>query len=415
MNLPENKSLILIVDDSAANLQVLDAMLAGRYQVRSAMDGKTALSLAVQEPQPQLILLDRMMPGMDGTEVLRCLRANQKTADIPVIFVTADTNTQSQVDCFERGAEDFLTKPVVEAILIARVQSVLRRVELEKETLRLTKEAAERDLTATKEQLEDARELLLRSGKLDLLGKLVATFAHDIGGPIGNCITTTSTLRESVQSLRKDIDANALKRSTLLDFVTRADRGIELGLKNLERAHLLLDTLRQQSQDQATSQTRKISLKSWMEGVLLTISPLLTDGGHQCLLAIPPDLELETQPGPLSQVVVNLVNNAVVHAFEGRTGGTIRIGVRLLAGGRIEMMVEDDGCGISSEIQSRIFEPFFTTKQGRGGTGLGLDIVRHTVEDILNGTLSVASTPGIGTRFKVELSADIGEKPAQNR
>ena len=276
-----NQPLILIVDDSPANLLVLTALLRNHYRIKTATDGPTALTLAATADQPQLILLDMMMPGMDGAEVLVKLREQPVTTNIPVIFVTADTSEKSQVHSFELGADDYLTKPVVEAILLARVHNILRREELEKETRRLTQEAAERELLAAQEQLLATQELLARSSKLEFLGKLVASFAHDISGPIGNCITTTSTMHNEAQSLRKNIETKTLRRSTLLNFANSCEEGIGLTLRNLERAQLLLSTLKQQAQDQATSQTRRIVLKTWLEDLLLTVSPVFKDSPHR--------------------------------------------------------------------------------------------------------------------------------------
>ena len=405
-----NLPLLLIVDDSPANLHVLATLLRDDYRIKTATDGPTALALAAKADRPQLILLDMMMPGMDGAEVLVKLREQPETAEIPVIFVTADTSEKSQVHSFELGADDYLTKPVVASILLARVRNILHREALEKETRRLTQEVAAQELLATQEQLAATRELLARSSKLEFLGKLVASFAHDIGGPIGNCITTNSTLHDVAQSLRADIEANTLKRSALLDFVNDCERGIGLSLKNLERAQQLLNTLKQQAQDQATSQTRHIQLKPWLEDLLLTMSPVFKKSPHRCLTAIPLELELTTQPGPLSQVLVNLINNALIHAFEGQSEGTLRIGASR-AGDQVELSVEDDGCGMSAELQAHVFEAFFTTKGGRGGTGLGLDIVRHTVENVLRGTLQLVSAPGEGSRFVILLPDHLTESP----
>ena len=130
MNTPQNtpeKPLILLVDDMPANLHVLAAALKAEHRIKTATSGLAALDLADREDRPELILLDVMMPGMNGIEVLRHLREKPATRDIPVIFVSADTSEQSQLEGLELGADDYLTKPVVTTVLVARVRNLLQR------------------------------------------------------------------------------------------------------------------------------------------------------------------------------------------------------------------------------------------------------------------------------------------------
>ncbi len=127
----EDKPLILLVDDVPVNLHVLAAALKSSYRIKTATSGAAALELVQREDRPQLILLDVMMPGMSGIEVLRRLRENPDTRDIPVIFVSADTSEQSQLDGLDLGAEDYLTKPVVTSVLLARVRNLIQRKQAE--------------------------------------------------------------------------------------------------------------------------------------------------------------------------------------------------------------------------------------------------------------------------------------------
>ncbi|TAN48153.1 MAG: hybrid sensor histidine kinase/response regulator [Methylococcaceae bacterium] len=131
MNIPNEKPLILLVDDIPANLHVLASALKADYEIKMATSGAAALELAVLEDQPQLILLDVMMPGMDGIEVLRRLRENPRTRDIPVIFVSADASEQKQLDGLELGADGYLVKPVMTRVLLAQVRNLLRRKQAE--------------------------------------------------------------------------------------------------------------------------------------------------------------------------------------------------------------------------------------------------------------------------------------------
>lgn len=125
------KPLILLVDDVPANLHVLAVSLRSRYRIKTATNGPMALELAGREDKPQLILLDVMMPEMSGIEVMRQLRANPATSDIPVVFVTADLSEQNQLEGLELGADDYLTKPIVTSVLLARVHNIIERKRIE--------------------------------------------------------------------------------------------------------------------------------------------------------------------------------------------------------------------------------------------------------------------------------------------
>ena len=119
----DEKATILVVDDTPENIDVLAGLLSEEYSIRVAMNGEKALELAAQQPVPDLILLDVMMPGMDGYEVCRRLKADPATAGIPVIFATAKTEVDDETKGFETGAVDYLTKPISPPIVLARVKT----------------------------------------------------------------------------------------------------------------------------------------------------------------------------------------------------------------------------------------------------------------------------------------------------
>lgn len=129
----QNKQLILLVDDMPANLHLLAALLKDEYRIKIAVSGPEALDLAAKEDKPDLILLDMMMPGMSGIEVLKNLREKPETGGIPVVFVTADNSEQSQVDALELGADDYIAKPVIGTVLLLRVRNLLQRKQVERE------------------------------------------------------------------------------------------------------------------------------------------------------------------------------------------------------------------------------------------------------------------------------------------
>ncbi|MFN3885272.1 MAG: response regulator, partial [Rhodocyclaceae bacterium] len=130
---PTDKPLLLLVDDMPANLHVLAAALKQDYRLKTATRGSDALAIMRTEPRPELVLLDVMMPDLSGIEVLRKLREEPETRDVPVIFVTADVSEQSQLDGLELGADDYLTKPVIASVLRTRVKNLLAKKRSERE------------------------------------------------------------------------------------------------------------------------------------------------------------------------------------------------------------------------------------------------------------------------------------------
>jgi signal transduction histidine kinase len=137
--------------------------------------------------------------------------------------------------------------------------------------------------------------------------------------------------------------------------------------------------------------------------ILLTLSPTLRKTAFEVNQDIPPDLTLDSYPGPLGQVITNLINNALLHGFEGRNNGKVSLSALRNREGLIELSVKDDGIGIPQGNLNRIFDPFFTTKLGAGGSGLGLNITHNIVTGVLGGKVRVQSEVGSGTTFVLTL------------
>ena len=174
-------------------------------------------------------------------------------------------------------------------------------------------------------------------------------------------------------------------------------------VRNLQRAGELIASFKQVAVDQTTSARRFFALDEVVREIILTLSPALKKMPWQIESEIPSAILLESYPGPLGQVLTNLINNAALHAFEGLPAGMVRIGARMLDASTVQITLSDDGNGILPEHLPRIFDPFFTTRMGRGGTGLGLSICHNIVENILGGRVNVVSTAGQGTVFTLTL------------
>lgn len=175
-------------------------------------------------------------------------------------------------------------------------------------------------------------------------------------------------------------------------------------LTSTQRAANLIQSFKQVAVDQTSDERRCFDLKTYVDEVLLSLMPKIKRTRHTVTADVPADIEVDSWPGPLSQVLTNLVMNSIIHAWGDDTeaSGSMRVEGRLLDDGTmVELRYSDDGRGIPPENLPRIFEPFFTTRRGSGGSGLGLNIVFNIVRQTLKGSVNVESTPGAGTTFTV--------------
>jgi signal transduction histidine kinase len=298
------------------------------------------------------------------------------------------------------------------AITALAIRSTIlsRKLKVLNETLeaRIVERTAELDhrnteLAATLEQLNLTRDELVESAKFAALGSMVAGIAHELNTPIGNGLTVATTLEGRTGELKKEL-GTGIKRSTLETYVADAAFASDILVRNLEKAAELVSSFKQVAVDQSSSQRRKFMLHDTLSEMLLTLGPNLKKAGCQVHLSeLPQDLPFDSYPGPLGQVINNLINNSVLHGYEVGNPGDIRIVVSQAADGQALIEVSDDGVGIDSANIARIFDPFFTTRLGKGGPGLGLSIARNIVVGTLGGKLSVQSTKGQGATFVIAI------------
>ena len=268
--------------------------------------------------------------------------------------------------------------------------------------------AANAELSTTIEHLKIAQGELVRSEKLASLGSLVAGVAHELNTPIGNGVMAVSTMRGSLRRFREE-SANGLKRSVLDGFVEAVDTGSAIAERNLERAAELISSFKQVAADQTSSQRRSFKLDEVVREIALTLGPTLRHSVAKLSVDIPPDIEMDSYPGPLGQIITNLITNATLHAFGDRTQGSIAVRAALDEKGLL-IHISDDGVGIPPGLLPRIFDPFVTTRMGSGGTGLGLHIAHNIAAQVLGGTISVTSTVNSGTCFELHIPL-IAPKP----
>lgn len=256
------------------------------------------------------------------------------------------------------------------------------------------------------QQLREAQAQLVEREKLAALGSLVAGVAHELNTPLGNSLLIASSIEDSIEKINVVIDSGMVKRSDFKQFSERCREACALLMRSLKTSTNLVSSFKQVAVDQASAQARRFDLLQTTEEIAATIMNQVRQAGHHLVIAIPAKIELNSYPGSYGQVIINLIQNAMVHGFEGRRDGTITISAQRLGSDKVYIVVEDNGKGIPDENINRIFEPFFTTKLGQGGSGLGLHITYNIVTSLLAGQISVESTSGVGTRFVLELALD---------
>lgn len=413
---------ILIVDDVPANLQLLSGMLTTHgFKARPATTGSMALEAARRAP-PDLILLDITMPGMDGFEVCRRLKADANLADIPVLFISALGDASDKVRAFDQGGQDYITKPFHVEEVLARVRThlALRRAQAElNEQNSALREALE--------QLKKAQNQLVMSEKMAALGVLAAGVAHELNNPLNFVKTSFHGLEKDIHDLtalvafcrdsvadekRAALDAFELKMEypTLVREIPELLSHIYEGLS---RAGHIVGCLQVFSRtDDALS--RDIDLHDVLESALVMLNNRLKKiatvekrYGHVPLIC--------GNFGKLSQVVLNILNNAIdaVESVDDPARRAITLTTETLTRDgtpHAALHVADTGPGIDPGIQGRIFDPFFTTKPVGRGTGLGLFICANLMQEH-HGALEVASLPGQGATFSILLPARREDAP----
>jgi PAS domain S-box-containing protein len=548
---------ILAIDDTPANLMVLGAGLSGEFSFQLATSGADGLAVAESNP-PDLVLLDVMMPEMDGFETCRRFKAHPKLANIPIVFITALSSSGAEIEGLGLGATDYLHKPINVDVARQRIHNLIEREALRREVemhrdhlsrlvtertqaleqtnaklqqtntdlmlsrdslktseaqLRLkvdelstmskvldkapfgitfadphqpdmpltyvntsfeqqTGYSAEQalgrncrflqgpdtqpevtekirqvirdrdtaemeilnyrrngepfwnrllifpsfdsqgnllnyvgcqtDITALKMAEQERHQMeaeLNESMKLQSLGLTIAGIAHDLNTPIGVAITASSHLEKQVKLFTSLTEAS---RDELIKTATGLARSSALIINNLNKAATLVRSFKQTTADASRTEWRKLHVKSFLESLLTSVSPVLNRARCEVELQCPDDTQTFTEPGSLMQALINLMVNATIHAFEGVTNRQIRLTVTPQED-QLLIEVADNGIGMSQEALTKAFTPFFTTNRGSGGSGLGLFSSRRVVEEVLGGRITVTSQTGQGTQFQILL------------
>lgn len=252
------------------------------------------------------------------------------------------------------------------------------------------------------QSLHQSQEALAQNAAKATLSTLVASVTHELSTPLGNSLITASTCSDLARRIYENLERGQVRRSELAAFLQEMREGSELVERNLHRAVELMRNFKQVAADQASEQRRVFDLAAVVREVTDTLKPSLKRYPHVLQVEIPEKISMDSYPGALGQVVINLINNAYLHAFVEGSRGTVRLTARL-DHDQVVLELADDGVGMTEAMQAHMFQPFFSTKIGQGGTGLGMSIVDNLVKKTLGGRLQVQSAPGAGTVFRLEL------------
>lgn len=260
------------------------------------------------------------------------------------------------------------------------------------------------ELNRAMQRLHATQDELVQSGKMAALGSMVAGVAHELNTPVGNARLVATTLLDRSHALTEMLSSERISRRDIEQIATDFHNAAEIIDKSLDRASELVRSFKQVASDQTSNQRRRFKLFDVVRENELLLSPRLHKAGVTLTADVPPELEMDSFPGDLGQVITNLVENALLHAYADRPSGSIDLRAEQHGDKWVHITVTDHGNGMDSTTMGRIFDPFFTTRMGRGGTGLGLSIVYSIVTKSLGGKISVSSELGRGTTLTLELA-----------
>ena len=252
------------------------------------------------------------------------------------------------------------------------------------------------------EMNKELEQKLILSEKMATLGRLVAEVTHEINTPVSIGITASSNLIEKIKTLKKLYLQGEMTRSNLEAYLKVGEEISEIILSNLNKTANLIRSFKIIAVDQCREEQRHFRLKDYLDEILLSLKPKLKKTQHVVTIRCPSDIELDSDPGALSQIMNNLVINSLLHGFERKEKGEIVIDVHQDKE-KILFVYSDNGKGITQEHLEKIFDPFFTTRRGKGGSGIGLNVVYKLVTQKLHGHIECESTPGVGTVFTIQI------------
>lgn len=287
---------------------------------------------------------------------------------------------------------------------VETLQDFTERRRSEENVRRLNSELNERNqqLAETLEKLHQTQAELVHKAKLASLGAMVAGVAHELNTPVGTALMAITTLAAHQRNFEQSA-TNGISRLALDTFMHSVREATELLERNLIRTSNLINSFKKVAADQSGELRSDFDLSEVVHEVSQELSATLSKIPYQLLNEVPTGIHLNSFSDALRQVLINLIDNVLKHAFDGMSEGRIRIRAQLIDKDMVRILLDDNGSGIAEQYIERVFDPFFTTKMGQGSSGLGLNIVHNIVTNILGGRIEVHSIVAQGTQFDIEL------------
>ncbi len=361
--MPASPGVILVVDDNEMNRDVISRQIKRQgHEVMTASSGMQALEMLKAQPF-DLILLDIMMPGMNGYEVLERLRADEALRRIPVVVVSAVDDLDSVVRCVELGAEDYLFKPINRTLLRARVDTCLEKRSLQEKEVGYLKE------------INRLKDEFLRMVSHDLKNPLFVIIGYLHILETGDYLTN-----EEGKEFLSEIGRSAARMQTLIEDLLDLNK-IESGL---------------------AIKLEPVPMNSFLQLRLSEFTLLAQEKQIELVFDPGPETELFLDPNRMAQVLANLISNAIKYT---PSGGSVELST-VVESDHMVITIADTGFGIPEDAISHLFEKFYRVNRAEHmrseGTGLGLAIVQAIVEQH-QGTIRVESQLGVGSVFTVSL------------
>ena len=365
----QNKKSILVVDDAPENIQVIVEILKQEYTVSVATSGQKALDMIDNGLLPDMILLDIVMPQMDGYEVCKIIK--KKNKNIPIMFLTILEDGKDIVKGLELGAVDYVSKPVEPTVLKARIKTHLELQELQNSLIN---------------DIKSKNELLIQQSKFAMLGEMFENITHQWIQPL-------SIISMSVGNIQLQKDLDTLDDDTLFNSIEDIDNS----------TNLLTQTVNDFRDFLNINKTAKIfDLRMLVSKTIKILKRKFEKKDIEVINSIKNECQLKSYENYIIQVLMNLLNNAIdqfkeIKNSENRITIDIKIGEN-----NIILYVADNAGGIENTNKDIIFDKYYTTKKETGGTGLGLFMSKMIIEKKLKGDISVENIDD-GTTFKINI------------
>lgn len=384
VRIPTNggRPTLLVADDEPEMLRFLRSQLSEHYEVLEAVDGQQAVDKAAQF-EPDIILLDMMMPEKDGLQACKEIRGRVSTRNIPVLLLTARADEETKLAALSAGANDFLAKPFSTTELNVRVKNLVESYAFQR---KLSKQ--NQVLESTIDQLKETETQLVQTEKLASLGRMSAGIIHEINNPLNFATTGLFALRKKGAQLPQE------QSGEFQEILNDVEDGIAR-VKNIVCDLQTFSHPEGQTRDQVETAELIASALRFLSGEW--------KGKVRIQQELPPGHLIYGNRNKLLQVVINLLQNSF-DALKGKEFGEEQ--PLVLITGRVTdkksvLVLRDNGTGIAKEVRDKIFDPFFTTKPIGKGMGLGLAICYRIIQE-LDGRISLQTEPGRFCEFTLE-------------